>query len=109
MKRVSLIVQILPCLIIPIISLGAFSRIEKLQKGILLWVLLLIMIYSYVHVATPPALFDVDVIPNSINISNFFTGLYIVMSVAYILPIYFVLHWSKEWNRKIDQKSVTVL
>jgi len=84
--RVNIVVQVLLCIIVPILALAAFYRIHKLGKGIF------IVLGSFAF---------------SITLQMFLPfpfGLVSGMSFLYFVPLFFVMIWSFEWNNSISKK-----
>jgi len=80
-KPVSIVTQVILC-IIPIVWLYGFYRIEKLGAGILMVIAVAIL-----------AIVIQFFIP--------FYGYALAWLAAAILPIYYIVKWSQEWNESI--------
>jgi len=83
--RVNIIVQVLLCVIIPFLSLVAFYRIKKLREGI------------FIIIGSFALFYGVNLIPLPYGSASSFTFLYLI-------PLFFVLIWSFEWNNSIFKK-----
>jgi len=81
-KPVSIAVQVILC-IIPLVWLYGFYRIEKLGAGILMVIGVAIL-----------AIVIQFIIP-------FFFGYALAWIASAILPIYYIVKWSQEWNEDI--------
>jgi len=80
-KPVSITVQVILC-IIPLVWLYGFFRIEKLMAGIAMVIAVAIL-----------ALVILFFIP--------FFGYALAWLASVILPIYYIVKWSQEWNENI--------
>jgi len=78
---VSIAVQVILC-IIPLVWLYGFFRIEKLMAGILM--VIGVAIISYVIWFIIP-----------------FFGYAIAWLVSFLVPLYYIVKWSQEWNENI--------
>jgi hypothetical protein len=85
-KPVSIAVQVILCLI-PLVWIHGFFRIEKLIAGILMLIGVAIM-----------ALVIQLFIP-------FYFGYALVWIVSFLVPIYYTIKWSQEWNQVLSTDS----
>jgi len=79
-KPVSIAVQVILC-IIPIVWLYGFYRIEKLGAGILMVIAVAILAIVLVFIPV--------------------FGYALAWLASAILPIYYIVKWSQEWNENI--------
>ena len=84
--HVNIIIQVLLCVFIPLLSLVAFYRIKKLREGIII-VLGSVAFYVAIFAGLP--------IPGG-SVASF--------TFLYLVPLFFVLMWSFEWNNSIIKK-----
>jgi len=79
-KPVSIVVQVILC-IIPLVWLYGFYRIEKLGSGILMviGVAILAIVLLFIPVF----------------------GYALAWLASFLLPIYYIVKWSQEWNEEI--------
>ena len=85
-KRVSILVQVILCLI-PIVWIIGFFRIEKLIAGILMLigVAILAVVIQF--------LIPIDF------------GFAVAWLVSFLVPLYYMVKWSNEWNDSIPTYS----
>ena len=84
-NRVSIAVQVILCFI-PLVWLWGFFRIEKLIAGIVM-VIVVAILASAVTIFIP------------------FFGYAIAWIVSVLVPIYYIVKWSQEWNDSIPAYS----
>ena len=84
--RVSIVVQVILCLI-PLVWIYGFYRIEKLLAGILMLIGVLIL-SVIIQVLIP---FDF--------------GYGIAWLVSFLVPVYYMVKWSNQWNDSIPVDS----
>ena len=80
-KPVSIALQVILCFI-PLVWLWGFFRIEKLIAGIVMVIV-------------------VAILASALTIFIPFFGYAIAWLVSVILPIYYIVKWSQEWNESI--------
>jgi high-affinity Fe2+/Pb2+ permease len=86
-------------------GLWAFGRINKLRKGILIYVITALMaLGGYVGQA-----FFAYNIENRINEETVRTPLFFILVIlglfAFLLPVFFMFKWSEDWNEKIEKAT----
>jgi len=79
-KPVSIVVQVILC-IIPLVWLYGFYRIEKLGSGILMVICVAILAIVLLFIPV--------------------FGYALAWLASAILPIYYIVKWSQEWNEDI--------
>jgi len=83
---VNIAVQVILC-IVPFVWLYGFYRIKKLTTGIVMviGVAILVIIIQF--------------------LMPFDLGYVIAWLVSFLVPIYYIVNWSQEWNCKFEQSS----